>query len=48
MTRDRLRPEERIVLERAAVIGHELYRGLLVELTPVVKAPDAAVAGGVS
>jgi class 3 adenylate cyclase/tetratricopeptide (TPR) repeat protein/type II secretory pathway predicted ATPase ExeA len=31
---DRLRVEERLVLERAAVIGAEVYRGLLVELLP--------------
>ena len=31
---DRLRVEERLVLERAAVIGPEVYRGLLVELLP--------------
>jgi class 3 adenylate cyclase/tetratricopeptide (TPR) repeat protein len=31
---DRLDPDERIVLERAAVIGHELYRGALAHLVP--------------
>jgi class 3 adenylate cyclase/tetratricopeptide (TPR) repeat protein len=37
---DRLRPEERTVLERAAVIGAEVYRGALDELVPREIKPD--------
>jgi tetratricopeptide (TPR) repeat protein len=34
---DRLEPEERAVIERAAVIGKEFWRGAIAELTPEVE-----------
>ncbi|MBV8979560.1 MAG: AAA family ATPase [Acidimicrobiia bacterium] len=37
---DRLRPQERVVLERAAVIGAEVYQGALVEIVPPELRPE--------
>jgi class 3 adenylate cyclase/tetratricopeptide (TPR) repeat protein len=39
---DRLRVDERLVLERAAVIGPDVYRGLLAELLPTPVRRDLA------
>ena len=38
---DRLEPEERAVIERAAVIGKEFWRGAITELTPVEERESA-------